>query len=73
MQRVALAAYIELTNRYRQIREHGSERGLTTTEIAVLTFMLVTVAGTVGVLLYQYAQGQVEALPEDPAAEIRDN
>jgi len=41
-----------------------SERGLTTTEVAVLTFILVSIAAAIGVLLYNYARGEVGALDE---------
>lgn len=61
----ALTAYVELASRVRELREIDRERGLTTTEIAVLTFVLVATAVAIGALLYSYAEGRVEALPDD--------
>jgi len=65
MNRTALFAYVALATRLREIRDVDRERGLTTTEIAVLTFVLVATAVAIGALLYNYAEGRVEALPED--------
>ena len=42
------------------------ERGLTTTEIAVLTFILVAVAVAVGSILFTYATDQANNLPANP-------
>ena len=65
MQRMAVTTYIKVANRIREIQQVDRERGLTTTEIAVLTFVLVATAVAIGALLYNYAEGRVEALPED--------
>lgn len=65
MHRIALGTYLTLASRVRELRELDRERGLTTTEIAVLTFVLVATAVAVGALLYSYAEGRVEALPDD--------
>lgn len=65
MQRLATSVYVALTTRVQEIRDIDRERGLTTTEIAVLTFVLVATAVAIGGLLYTYAEGRVEALPED--------
>lgn len=70
MERVAIAACVAFSIRMRELRQADRERGLTTTEIAVLTFVLVATAVAIGALLYSYAEGRVEALPDDttPAA-----
>jgi len=65
MQRSMLAMYLAIEQRFHQIRELDRERGLTTTEIAVLTFVLVAIAVAIGGLLYSYAQGQVDSLPDN--------
>ena len=65
MDRLAITAYLAFTSRVRELRQADKERGLTTTEIAVLTFILVATAVAVGALLYNYAEGRVEALPDD--------
>jgi len=70
MERLTTSAYVAFTNRVREIREVDRERGLTTTEIAVLTFILVATAVAIGGLLYTYAEGRVEALPEDTTPTI---
>jgi hypothetical protein len=65
MERLANSAYVAYTTRIHELREADRERGLTTTEIAVLTFILVATAVAIGALLYSYAEGRVEALPDD--------
>lgn len=65
MQDFATNAYIAIVNRTRQVLDSDRERGLTTTEIAVLTFVLVAIAVAIGGLLYTYADGRVDALPPD--------
>jgi hypothetical protein len=65
MHGIALTAYVALASRVRELREIDRDRGLTTTEIAVLTFVLVATAVAIGALLYSYAEGRVEALPDD--------
>ncbi len=65
MQRLTSFAFIAFTTRLHELREADRERGLTTTEIAVLTFILVATAVAIGALLYSYAEGRVEALPDD--------
>lgn len=64
MNQLVTRVWLATTARYRQIREQSDERGLTTTEIAVLTFVLVTAAVGIGALLYNYAKGRVDSLPE---------
>lgn len=64
MNQLLVKAWIATTNRFQEFREMEDERGLTTTEIAVLTFVLVTAAVGIGALLYRYADGRVQALPE---------
>ena len=65
MQGFVLTAYVSIASRIRELRESDRERGLTTTEIAVLTFVLVATAVAIGAPLYSYAEGRVEALPDD--------
>jgi hypothetical protein len=65
MERLANFAYLTVTTRFHELREADRERGLTTTEIAVLTFILVATAVAIGALLYSYAEGRVAALPDD--------
>lgn len=65
MRRMELTVHLWLSSRLREIRDIDRERGLTTTEIAVLTFVLVATAVAIGALLYSYAEGRVESLPED--------
>ena len=65
MHRTALTAYVLVATRWREIRDVDRERGLTTTEIAVLTFVLVATAVAIGALLYSYAEGRVDSLPDD--------
>jgi len=69
MHRMATASYVAISNRFDEIRRMDRERGLTTTEIAVLTFVLVATAVAIGALLYNYARGRVDALPEDTTPE----
>ena len=70
MHQMGTATYIALASRFREIREMDRERGLTTTEIAVLTFILVAVAVAVGAILFSYATEQANNLPTDPTAEF---
>jgi len=62
MQQFALRTYVTGANRLREIRTQDRERGLTTTEVAVLTFILVSIAAAIGVLIYNYAKSSVENL-----------
>lgn len=64
MNQLALRAWVAAATRYRHIQQQSDERGLTTTEIAVLTFVLVTAAVGIGALLYRYASGEVNSLPD---------
>lgn len=59
MQQRATAVYVAARNRLRERLAMGQERGLTTTEIAVLTFILVGVAVAIGALIYNYARETV--------------
>lgn len=63
MRTVSTALWITAASRLREARERGSERGLTTTEVAVLTFILVAIAVVIGGLIYQYASDTVEGNP----------
>ena len=63
MRNVSIALWVRAATRVRQARERGLERGLTTTEVAVLTFILVAVAVAIGGLIYNYAQDTVEGNP----------
>ena len=55
-----IAVYVTVLDRYRELRRNGAERGLTTTEVAMLTFILVGIAAAAGVLLWNYSKGQIE-------------
>lgn len=57
------ALWIAASSRLREANARGSERGLTTTEVAVLTFILVAIAVVIGGLIYQYASDTVEGNP----------
>jgi len=59
MQQTTNAVYVIIRNRLRERLAEGRERGLTTTEIAVLTFILVGVAVAIGALIYNYARETV--------------
>ena len=63
MRNVTIALWVRSANRIQQARQRGLERGLTTTEVAVLTFILVAVAVAIGGLIYNYAQDTVEGNP----------
>ena len=63
MRNVTIALWVRSANRIRQARQRGLDRGLTTTEVAVLTFILVAVAVAIGGLIYNYAQDTVEGNP----------
>jgi len=64
MQTIGMTVWVVVTNRVRELRERGSERGLTTTEVAVLTFILVAIAVVIGGLLYNYARDTVDNAPD---------
>jgi hypothetical protein len=70
MNQAFTAAFVALQIRYRELKLAGSERGLTTTEVAVLTFVLVAAAAAIGLALYNYSNDQVQNLPENPAPNI---
>lgn len=59
MKQRANMVFIGTRNRLRERLSEGHERGLTTTEIAVLTFILVGVAVAIGALIYNYARETV--------------
>ena len=63
MRTTTTALWVAVSNRFHEAREQGSERGLTTTEVAVLTFILVAIAVAIGGLIYQYASDTVEGNP----------
>lgn len=63
MRNVSIALWVRSANRIQQARHRSLERGLTTTEVAVLTFILVAVAVAIGGLIYNYAQDTVEGNP----------
>jgi len=54
---------VKTTDRMRQARDHVDERGLTTTEVAVLTFVLVGIAVVVGGVLLAFARDTVSDAP----------
>lgn len=60
---IGLALWIKATTRLHDARRRGSERGLTTTEVAVLTFVLVAIAVAIGALLFNYANDTVDNAP----------
>ena len=66
MTNVLIIASVTVMNRYRELVRAGQERGLTTTEVAILTFVLVGAASAIGIALFAYAGEQVNELPEDP-------
>ena len=55
--------YVVFSTRLREVQLRGRERGLTTTEVAVLTFILVAIAVAMGAILWQYASDTVDAAP----------
>ena len=67
---LATTAYIAVANRYREVRERGAERGLTTTGVAVLTFVLVGVALAIGWAIFNYANDTVSDFEEPTAPQI---
>lgn len=71
MNHVALLAYVKGAQRVRELKAVDRERGLTTTEIAVMTFVLVAIAVAIGAVLYNYANGQVENLDDLNVDEAR--
>lgn len=70
MNHLALLAYVKGAQRVRELKDVDRERGLTTTEIAVMTFVLVTIAVAIGAVLYSYANGQVDNLEDVNEADI---
>ncbi|MEM7093975.1 MAG: hypothetical protein AAF567_13300 [Actinomycetota bacterium] len=56
------ARWVDVTTRWHEHRRRN-ERGLTTTEVAVLTFVLVAIAVAIGALLYNYANETVSDAP----------
>lgn len=69
MRNATTALWVRASSRLRDARELGTERGLTTTEVAVLTFVLVAIAVAVGALLYNFAS---ETIDNAPTPEIPD-
>ena len=65
MQTTILSLWIKTSNRVREARENVDERGLTTTEVAVLTFVLVGIAVAVGAVLLQFATDTVNESQPD--------
>lgn len=63
MRNLTTGVWVRATIRLRSVRQLRSERGLTTTEVAVLTFILVAVAVAIGGLIYGYAQDTVAGNP----------
>lgn len=62
---------VSVRNRYTELRT-GSERGLTTTEVAVLTFILVGIAVVIGGLLLSKARQPLIELDTIPVIEAED-
>lgn len=67
-----LGLWIKATTRLRDAQRVGSERGLTTTEVAVLTFVLVAIAVAIGALLYDYANDTVSNAPDADIPDFSD-
>ena len=63
MRNLTIQVWIRTATHVRLARQRGLERGLTTTEVAVLTFILVALAVAIGGLIYDYAQDTVEGNP----------
>lgn len=63
MRTMSTALWVVVTSRVRELRDRGTERGLTTTEVAVLTFILVAIAVVIGGVLYNYARDTVDNAP----------
>jgi hypothetical protein len=72
MESTALGLWIKTTTRLREAQRLGSERGLTTTEVAVLTFVLVAIAVAIGALLYNYANDTVSNAPTPDIPDFSD-
>jgi len=72
MRTTALGLWIKASTRLRAAQRVGSERGLTTTEVAVLTFVLVAIAVAIGALLYNYANDTVTNAPSPDLPDFSD-
>lgn len=72
MRSIGLAVWITASARLQNARERGSERGLTTTEVAVLTFVLVAIAVAIGALLFNYANDTVNNAPTPEVPDFSD-
>ncbi len=72
MRSIGLVLWITASNRLRSSRGPASERGLTTTEVAVLTFVLVAIAVAIGALLYNYANDTVSNAPSPEIPDFSD-
>jgi len=72
MRSIGLALWIKATAQLRNARRSGAERGLTTTEVAVLTFVLVAIAVAIGALLYDYANDTVSNAPSPDLPDFSD-
>lgn len=66
MNHLATSAFVVVLNRYQELRRRGNERGLTTTEVAMLTFILVGIAAAAGALLWNYTKDTVDNVNETP-------
>ena len=56
---LATKTYVAVVARYRELVHNGNERGLTTTEVAMLTFILVGIAAAAGLLLWNFTRDQI--------------
>lgn len=72
MRSIGLVLWIKATAQLRDARRSGVERGLTTTEVAVLTFVLVAIAVAIGALLYNYANDTVTNAPTPDVPDFSD-
>lgn len=72
MRSIGLALWITATTRLRGAQRRGTERGLTTTEVAVLTFVLVAIAVAIGALLFNYANDTVSNAPTPDVPDFSD-
>lgn len=66
MKSIPVAVYVSVSNRFAELRSLQRERGLTTTEVAVLTFILVAIAVVIGGLLLTKSKEAVEAIDTTP-------
>lgn len=64
MNNVCTRFCVRVSNRFAAIRAEGAERGLTTTEVAVLTFILVALAVAVGAFIVTYTNDTLDQIDQ---------